>query len=196
MRPRPPTHFERAIELFEAARASHPAARVSARLAEIMWDRGRMEHGLESMDKAFAVLAEDEPDADLAALAAQIGRFMFFAGQHELAIERLESALDIAEALSLPQTLSEALNTKGIILFSRGRRAEGQALVHTTLDIALEHDKPSAALRAYYNLADETAQLDRYEEAADLQGPQAQPRLRLHLEAQPDDRLQSRCARA
>ena len=74
-------HFERAIELFEASSATHPAARVSARLAEIMWDRGRLEQGLESMDRAFEVLAQEEPDEDLAALAAQLGRFMFFAGR-------------------------------------------------------------------------------------------------------------------
>jgi hypothetical protein len=36
------------------------------------------------------------------------------------------------------------------------------------LDIALEHDKPSAALRAYYNLADETVQLDRAQESAEF----------------------------
>jgi len=160
-------NYERAIELFEAAGAAHPAARVSARVAEISWDRGRLEQGLESMDRAFAVLSE-EPDADLAALAAQIGRFMYFAGEHRLALERLERALEIAEMLSLPETLAQALNTKGIILFSHGRRTEGLALLRNALQIALEHDKPSAALRAYYNLADCTVQVDRAQESADL----------------------------
>jgi hypothetical protein len=40
------------------------------------------------MDHAFAVLSTEEPDADLAALAAQIGRFRFFAGEGERALER------------------------------------------------------------------------------------------------------------
>ena len=39
--------FERAIALFEAADASHAAARVEARLAESMWDLGRLDEGLE-----------------------------------------------------------------------------------------------------------------------------------------------------
>ena len=39
------------------------------------------------------------------------------------------------------------------------------ALLMTALDIALEHDKPSAALRAYNNLADLTQNADRYAEA-------------------------------
>jgi tetratricopeptide (TPR) repeat protein len=164
---RPPTSSGRA-SFFEAAGATHPAARVSARVAEITWERGRLEQGLESIDSAFALLSQEEPDADLASLAAQIGRFMHFAGQGHLALERLERALEIAELLSLPETLAQALNTKGVVLFARGRKTEGLALLRKGLEIALEHDKPSAALRAYYNLADLTVQIDRAPESAQL----------------------------
>jgi predicted ATPase/class 3 adenylate cyclase len=160
--------FEQAIALFEGAGATHPAARVSARLAEVMWDRGRLEHGLEIMDRSYQILAEEEPDADLGALAAQLGRFMFFAGQHEVASERIETALGIAEALSLPELLAQALATKGSLLASHGRKQEANALLRFALDTALEHDKPSAALRASYNLADTLAQVDRYDDAVDL----------------------------
>jgi class 3 adenylate cyclase/tetratricopeptide (TPR) repeat protein len=160
-------NFERASEFFEAAGATHPAARVSARVAEIMWDRGRLEQGLESMDAAFALLSQEEPDADLAALAAQIGRFMVFAGQGDLALERLERALEISELLLLPETLAQALNTKGVLISARGHKTEGLGLTRNALDVALEHDKPSAALRAYYNLADLSVQLDRAQEAAE-----------------------------
>ena len=38
-------HWEKSIELFEAQGATHPAARVEARLAEAMWDRGRLGDG-------------------------------------------------------------------------------------------------------------------------------------------------------
>ena len=161
-------NFERAIELFGSGGATHPAARVSARVAEISWDRGRLEHGLESMDRAFATLSEEEPDADLAALAAQIGRFRYFAGQGDMALERLERALEIAELLLLPETLAQALNTKGVVLCSRGRKTEALSLIRKALDIALEHDKPAAALRAYYNLADVIGQVDQAHESAEL----------------------------
>ena len=158
-------HLERSIALFEAAGATHPAARVAARLAEIMWDRGRLEQGLENMNRAFEVLSTEEPDADLAALAAQLGRFTFFAGDLDRAMKRIETALDIAEALSLPEILSQALNTKAVVLNARGRRKEALALLKYALDVALEHDKPTAALRAYYNLADTLCHVDQYEEA-------------------------------
>ena len=159
-------HYEQAIALFDGAGATHPAARVSARLAEVMWDRGRLDHGLEIMDRSYKVLAEEEPDADLAALAAQLGRFLFFGGRHDLARARIEAALELSEALWLPETFSQALNTKGIMLVSHGRVREGVALLRYALDVALEYDKPSAVLRAYFNLADTLSQGDRYEEAA------------------------------
>ena len=161
-------HFEQAIALFEAADATHPAARVSARLAEILWDQGRLAQGLESMDRAFEVLSEEEPDADLAALAAQIGRFRFFHGDLELALTRIETALQLAEALSLPEVISQALNTKGVIYLARERPREGLLLQRHALEVALEHDKPSAALRAYYNLGDSLARADRFEESAEI----------------------------
>ena len=159
-------HFERAITLFEEVGAHHPAARVEARLAEVMWDTGRLETGVERMDRSFELLSQDEPDDDLAALAAQIGRFMFFGGKLDTAAQRIETALQIAEARSLPEVLAQALTTKAIMLAALGRMQEGMALLRFALDTALEHDKPIAALRSSYNWADCLSQIDRYDEAA------------------------------
>jgi predicted ATPase/class 3 adenylate cyclase len=158
-------HFEQSMVLFDSAGETHARARVEARQAQIMWDTGRLEEGLERMDRSFRALSEEEPDADLAVLAAQLGRFLFFAGRSELALERVESALQLAEGLALPETLSMALNTKGLIYVAHGRVLEGIALLRYALEIALENDKPAAALRAYFNLADSLSQVDRYEEA-------------------------------
>ena len=147
--------------LLEAAGLIHAAARVSARQAEVMWGQGRLRDGLDSMDVAFRLLSADEPDADLAALAAQMGRFAHFAGDRNLAAERIETALTIAEQLDLPEIFSMALNTKGLIMNSAGRPGESRALMRHALAVALEHDKPSAALRAYNNLAEFEVDEDR-----------------------------------
>jgi class 3 adenylate cyclase/tetratricopeptide (TPR) repeat protein len=160
--------FERSIALFESQGATHPAARVSARLAEATWISGRFEQSLAVMNRSLEVLSSEDADEDLAALAAQIGRFTFFGGDAALGLERVETALDIAEALLLPEILSQALNTKAIILLSMGRKQEALALLRYALDVALEHDRPSAALRGYFNLADSLGQIDRYEDAADI----------------------------
>jgi predicted ATPase/class 3 adenylate cyclase len=157
--------FEDARRRFEEAGEAHAAARVSARSAEVMWDLGRFRDGLTIMDEAFELLSEDAPDADLAQLAAQIGRFAFFFGDIDVGARRIESALNIAEHLDLPEVYSQALNTKALILGSRGRRRESGALLREALNVAIEHDKPSAALRAHNNLADFQCQDARYAEA-------------------------------
>ena len=130
-----------------------------------MWDLGRLRDGLTIMDEAFELLSEDEPDADLAQLAAQIGRFAFFFGDSEVGTRRIEAALAMAEALDLPEVYSQALNTKALILSSHGRIRESRALLREALAQAVEHDKPSAALRAHNNLVDFMSQDNRYAEA-------------------------------
>jgi class 3 adenylate cyclase/tetratricopeptide (TPR) repeat protein len=161
-------HFQDAIARFDGAALVHPAARVSARLAEVMWERGKLVDAVESLERSFEVLSEDEPDEALAALAAQLGRFMFFAGEYDVAMARIETALDLAEALLLPEVFSQALNTKAIMLSARNRRQEATVLVRHALEVALEAGKPSAAMRAYNNVYDLLAQSDRYEEAEEV----------------------------
>jgi class 3 adenylate cyclase/tetratricopeptide (TPR) repeat protein len=158
-------HFERSIALFEGQGSRHLAARVQARLTEVMWDRGRLAESLESMERAFQVLVTEPPDEAFAWLAAQLARFHFFSGDTTLGDERIETALDIAEALGLPEVLSQALNTKHLFLMTRGRHMEARALLEAALRVAIENDKPSAALRAYNNLIDAATTEDRYEEA-------------------------------
>ena len=77
------------------------------------------------MERAFSVLAGDERDADLATVAVQLARALYFSGRVDEAMERNELALEIAEELELPDVLSHGLNTKGLILYTRaagGRR--------------------------------------------------------------------------
>jgi tetratricopeptide (TPR) repeat protein len=159
-------HFERAVALFEEQGATHPAARVSARLGEVMWDTGRLREALDRMDAALGLLTAEEGDADVAALAAQVGRFKFFTGELDVALEYTETALELAESLGLPEVLSQAVNTKAMIFSNRGRVGEAGALVRYALEVALDHDLPSAALRGYNNFSDLEARSDRYEQSA------------------------------
>lgn len=158
------SHYEQAIAHYEAGAAVRAGIRVRARRAEILWERGRLEEALEEMNSSFEALSQEEPDETLASLAAQLGRFMFFADRTDLALQRSETALELAEALALPEVLSQALNTKALVYYTSGRRNEGLALLRYALEVALQHDKPSSALRAYNNLADLVQHMDRYEE--------------------------------
>ncbi len=120
------------------------------------------------MERAFEVLSGDEPDDDLATLAAQLGRLHFFKGEVEVASQRVETAIEIAESLWLPEVLSQALNTQGLIAGYSGRSEQSLALLKHALELALEQDFAAAALRAYNNLGDLLDRRDRYEEAIEL----------------------------
>jgi tetratricopeptide (TPR) repeat protein len=158
----------RALDGFESLGATHRAAGVTARIGEQLWNRGKSAEAIEMMERAYLVLAEEEPDADLARLAAQLARFHFFAGTLEAATDRLEVALELAESYALPELLSETLNTKGVIAAANVRLHEAIALIRSSLDIALENESPSAALRAYYNLSDCLMNVDDYPAAAGM----------------------------
>ena len=121
----------------------------------------------EKMERAFQVLAADEPDEDLATLAAQLGRLYFFKGDLDLATERAETALAAAEALRLPEVISQTFSSLAAIAIFRGQYEHSLALVKHALDIALEHNLWEAALRAYINLGETLCRRDRLEDAVE-----------------------------
>jgi class 3 adenylate cyclase/tetratricopeptide (TPR) repeat protein len=163
---------ERAMALYEAEGATHHAARVAARLGRVLWLSGDLAGGADRLEESFRVLADDEPDADLAGLAAELGRLRFFLGEIDAARDRVERALEIAEALALPEVLSQALNTKNLVLDIEGRHEEALALLQRAEAIAREHDLEDALQRALINLAYHFAKRDLPQESKrlDLQG--------------------------
>jgi predicted ATPase/class 3 adenylate cyclase len=146
-------HFQQAIRLFRGEGLGHAAARVDAKLAPVLWDQGRLGEAVERMEEAFSVLSNDEPDEDLATLAAQLARLHYFSGDIQTARARVEIALDIGESLELSDVLAEALNTKSVILGRTGHVEECLALLAHSLKMALDNELYAAALRAYVNLS-------------------------------------------
>jgi tetratricopeptide (TPR) repeat protein len=82
-----------------------------------------------------------------------------------MARERTEEAIALAESLWLPETLSVTLSTAGMLARADGQTERALALQTHALKLALEHELPSTALRAYNNLADLLQGADRYDEA-------------------------------
>jgi class 3 adenylate cyclase/tetratricopeptide (TPR) repeat protein len=157
--------LERAIALWQDEGLTHPAARGESRLAMACFNHGQVDVATERMGRSFDVLRLDEPDADLAMLGAQLARFRFLLDDLDGALEPLEFALEIAEALVLPDVISDALNTKGLIAAQRGHREEALGLMRHAVDIAVDNDLGESALRAYFNLAFLMAGRDRIEDA-------------------------------
>jgi class 3 adenylate cyclase/tetratricopeptide (TPR) repeat protein len=155
----------RALELFDTEGESHPAARVSARLAVVEWQQGRLAQALHRGERAYAALSADEPDEDIAVLAAELGRLHWFNAELDRAEERIETALDLAERFWLPEVLAHALSTRGLIAEARGHMEEALALHHHAIKLALDNDLLVVAMRAYHNASEVLLARDRHEEA-------------------------------
>jgi class 3 adenylate cyclase/tetratricopeptide (TPR) repeat protein len=153
--------FERAIALYEEVGDSHAAARPSGWLATVEQMSGHLDEAIERMERAYAVIGEDEPDADLAFLLTRLGTAHFFAGNREQALDRTERGLEIAEALRLPEILCRGWNTKGFIAAAR-RPEEARGLFQLSLDTALANDVLAYVPNALGNLSDLGFQRDRY----------------------------------
>jgi class 3 adenylate cyclase/tetratricopeptide (TPR) repeat protein len=157
--------FGASLTLRDEADEAHAAARLAGRLGYIEFLRGRSDSAIERMERAFSTVSQDEPDEDLAILAVELARVHTMMGNYDAALERTELALRLAEALRLPEVLCAAIATKGSVAGWRGQTEERAALVRHALRLALEHDIPDQALRAYSNLSDLAFRRDRYGEA-------------------------------
>src|SRR5207253_5775516 len=99
---------------------THAAARVLSRLGRLDSFTGHRDEATARMERAFAVISADEPDEDLALLAARLSFGYWYSGDLERAAERAELALDIAEAYAFPEPLALALRAKAGLAQSRG----------------------------------------------------------------------------
>jgi predicted ATPase/class 3 adenylate cyclase len=154
--------YEQSIELYELEGDLHAAARVHHKLAMVEAGMGRQEDAVARAERALAVLVEDEPDEDLALVAATLALAYWFGGKLEQASTRAELALDIAESHAYPEPLARALRAKAGIASSRGHRQEATALLTRSLEIALEHDLTNDAGTNYFWLSDLCFQRDAY----------------------------------
>jgi predicted ATPase/DNA-binding SARP family transcriptional activator len=108
---------------------------------------------------------------ELALVAAVLGRIYMALGELELAGERVDQAVEIAEAHGFPDVLAGALNTRYVLLHRAGRK-DAPRVLERAIAIAREHHLTGELLRLLYNLSYEEAVWDRIVDArrADLEG--------------------------
>jgi class 3 adenylate cyclase/predicted ATPase/ribosomal protein L40E len=153
--------FEQAIELYASAGNSHASARASSWLALTEIQLGHTEHAIEGMETAYAVVGDDEPDADLVYLILRLGSAHYFVGNTARATELIERGLDLAEALRLPELLAQGWTAKATLISPR-RPEEARGLFQLALDTALAHELYARAAGASSNLSDLGFRWDRY----------------------------------
>jgi class 3 adenylate cyclase/tetratricopeptide (TPR) repeat protein len=158
--------FEEATALYESIGDTHAAARASSWLAGALQILGQFQEAIERMERAYAVIAEDEPDADLAILLTRLGSIHTVVGNNEKALEWIERGLEVAEAVQVPEALVRGWNIKASLASPR-RPQEARGLFQLGLETALKHEIHAAASQFYGNLSDLGFQRNRYAESLD-----------------------------
>jgi tetratricopeptide (TPR) repeat protein len=148
--------------LYEGLGDTHAAARAVGRLGRFEANTDRRDESIAEMARAYDVIAADEPDEDLALLAAWLGLGYWYNGDLERATEFADRALDIAETHGYTKGLIAALRARAGIVVSRGHRVEAGALLDRALRLALEHDVVDDAHSLYTWLSDLCFQRDDY----------------------------------
>ncbi len=159
-------YLDRALAVFEAEGLTRRAARISALLGEIDHREGHPSEAVSRLEAVMKTLGEEQ-DEDTAVVAAQLGRFLVLSNRLEEAAPPLEVALDLAEALRLPEVFAQALTTKSVLYTSCNRLEEARILLEGSLELALAGDLNAAAVRALNNLAVNHESCDRYRDAAE-----------------------------
>src|SRR5205085_6184225 len=134
--------LERELDNFRSAfawaREADPesALRLTAALSSSWYARDQLVEGRRWFEAALA--GEHPPSRDLAVVAAELARLLFFLGELDAAATPLERALEVAEEIDLPDVLSEATITKGMLYQTAGRHDEAPLLFERAQEIARE----------------------------------------------------------
>ncbi|HEY2788741.1 MAG TPA: AAA family ATPase, partial [Gaiellales bacterium] len=156
---------ERAQALYEAEGAHGAAARVLIIRSRIDQAQGRLDEGLERMQRAYDVLRQEPPDESFATLTTRLAGSFYFLGDVERCAELVEQALDLAEARGMPRVLTNAIMIKAMVGASGRHPEEARGLFQLSFDLAMKHELREEASRASSNLSDLAFRRDRYTEA-------------------------------
>ncbi len=136
-----------------------------ARLARTEWQLNRGLEGVETAQRALAMLPDDEVSPERVALVAWLARTRFLRGRFRDAIEDAEEALSEAVAIGDRRTQGEVLNTLGMARIALGHVDEGVEDLRGAVAIAEEQEDDDAISNAYANLASVLGNAGRTHEA-------------------------------
>ncbi len=155
-------------EVLGAAGLARESARAESLAGTTMIEAGRSEEAEARLASAYAALDDGSDDEAFADVAASYSRVAFAAGNHDQALQLADAALPIAEGLRLGRVLVSALTTKANVLAEAGRPVESTALLTHAVQLALDQELGSDAVRGLYNLAENLMGEARFAEAEEV----------------------------
>jgi tetratricopeptide (TPR) repeat protein len=115
---------------------------------------------IERLRQGLSVLGRDREDADVARMNVLLGVALLSAGQVREAFGPLERALEVAEALDLPDVLAGALTYKAQVCDAVGRAHEARILFDGAVDLCRRHELTDQLYFAQLNSGDFLSRFD------------------------------------
>ncbi len=143
-------------------------AALLARLARVQWTANRGREGLETAQRALAMLPDGEVSSERASLLAWLARTQHLRGRYREAERDGQEALAAAIAAGDRTSEAEVLNTLGMTQIVTGRVDDGAAQLWRAIEIARQADDLDSAAFAYGNLADALSLAGRTREALEI----------------------------
>ncbi len=140
-----------AVERRRASGDRVATARAVAALGRTLLNARRTAPALAVLEPAVAEFDDLGDDPAVVAIHSQLARCHYFGGDHRLAIEMADRALEVAEHGDLVALLADALVTKGSVLCDLGRLREGIGVIEAGERLARSSGLTTTLLRALNN---------------------------------------------
>jgi predicted ATPase len=144
--------LEEARDALLAAGDREAAAEAEALLAAVSWLRGRGAECAAHLDRALELAAASGVTPARARVLAEAARYRMLAADYEAARPLAREACNMAQELGLTAVQGHALVTLGVARAMDGDDS-GRDDIEAGLALALEHNLPTVAGRAYNNLS-------------------------------------------
>jgi ATP/maltotriose-dependent transcriptional regulator MalT len=134
-------------------------------LARVQWALNRGEEGVETAERALALLPAEDQSPERVLLLSWLARTRFLRGRFREAIRDAEEARQAATAPEDRDAEIEILNTLGMVKIALGQVDEGVADLRRAIEVARAEGELEDLGYAYANLADLLAVAGRVEDA-------------------------------
>jgi DNA-binding CsgD family transcriptional regulator len=177
-RPRGEALLREALDEVDPSADARRYSALLGRLARVQWALNRGQEGVQTAERALALLQDCAPGLERARLLGWLARTRFLRGRFREAVRDAEEALALAVEVSHGTAEAETLNTLGMAMIALGQVDEGVARMQQTIAIARETDDLDTMTYGYTNLADMLNLAGRTGEALEIahEGVAAVPR--------------------
>jgi class 3 adenylate cyclase/tetratricopeptide (TPR) repeat protein len=138
--------YEASLELLEdadrrllALGRERDAARLGSRIGPALLRAGRAGEAIERMRQDLAALGVGTEDADVARMNITLGVALLSSGSVREAFDPLDRALELAQALDLPDVLARALTFKAQVCDAVGRVQEARIQFNGAVELCQQH---------------------------------------------------------